>query len=157
MSTNYVAKALLFDQLTEASEFLTGVPDIALYLTREQLIASVHKELSDLFNSRTSFSNETLDRLANEVQGETLLAGVEGMMGLPELRNAFAEGGSDANELADRCARAIRLYEPRLQHPAVRVEKFDPQQQRLYLTIEGELAVGSFRENVAFRIAWNES
>ena len=157
MPRSYVAQALLFDQLTEQSEFLTGPARAPILLDQEGLKASVHKELSAIFNTRLSFPNAAVDALLAETDGEAALAGIEGMMGLPELRNAFAEGGAGTDDFAQACTRAIRLYEPRLRNPVVKVGGFDPLRQSLSLVIEGELVVGPRRENVSFAVAVRDS
>lgn len=155
MPHGHGTKALLFDQLTERSEFLIGTPQVPILLDEDGVKASVHKELTALLNTRTSFSNEAIEGMLGVVEDERLLSGIEGMMGLPELRDAFAEGAVGVSDFTQVCARTIRLYEPRLRNPSVRVSAFDAQRQRLNLIVEGELVVGTVRENVAFSVLVN--
>lgn len=153
MPRSYITKAPLFDQLTEKSEFLNGPSGVPILLDEEGLKASVYKELSALLNSRNSFSPSRIDQLLESVDNEKQIAGIEGMMGLPELRDAFAEGAAGASDFAEACARTLRLYEPRLKNPVVHIDGFDTHHQRLKLIIKGELVLGPRRENVTFSVA----
>lgn len=155
MSDRFVAKALLFDQLTEQSEFLTEgqSPDVSLLLTESALKKSVQKELEALFNTRSSLTSTEMDRLIAENSDETLLAGIEGFLGLPSLPSVFAEGTHDWLAFQEKCALMIRLYEPRLENPSVEVKAFDPQRQCLHFQIQAALVMRDRRENVAFELA----
>lgn len=152
MPRPYVAKAPLFEQLTKKSEFSKEPVEAPVLLDEEDLKASVQRELSEILNTRSSMSNATIDDLVREAGSERLVAGTEGMMGLPELRDAFAEGSVGAGDFAGVCACVIRLYEPRLKNPVVHIVEFDSQTQRLHIVIEGELVFGARRGNVSFSV-----
>lgn len=148
----YIAKAPLFEQLTKKSEFSREIRETPVLLDEEDLKASVQKELSEVLNTRSSMSNATIDDLVHEAGSKRLVAGIEGMIGLPELRDAFAEGSVGVGNFAEVCACVIRLYEPRLKNPVVHIVEFDSQTQRLHVAIEGELVFGARRENVSFSV-----
>ncbi|MDR2464019.1 MAG: type VI secretion system baseplate subunit TssE [Holosporales bacterium] len=151
----FVAKALLFDQLTSGSEFLTGQKDVVLYLTKEQLFESIQKEVSDILNTRSSYSSEKIKSLikANE---EWRLSGIEGVMGLPSLRNIFVEGGYGLPEFARQCEAMIRMYEPRIQNPCIEVSGFNEKSQCLSLIMRGNVQINNYREHVSFTIRLGE-
>lgn len=155
MPPSFVAKALLFDQLTEQSEFLTEgkAPNISILLTEEELKSSVLKELEALFNTRSSLTSSEMDQLIAENKDETLLAGIEGFMGLPSMPNVFSEGALEWFAFQEKCALMIRLYEPRLADPSVVVTAFDRNQQCLQFRIQASLVMHDRRENVAFELA----
>lgn len=152
MVKNFVAKALLFDQLTDNSEFLKGEKNIGIFLEKEQFLASLQKELTDIFNTRSSFSSEEIDALLEKVDHESALSGIEGMMGLPNMKNTFVEGAEEWSDFTDKCEMMVRFYEPRLQNPCIQIESFNAQQQSFYLTITGNILTGKFRENVSFLV-----
>lgn len=152
---HFVAKGLLFDQLTEASSVgrAHSHANVSLLLTREELIQSIHRELEDIFNTRTSYTSTHLKQLMNETADESLLAGIEGLMGLPSYPNLFAEGGREWKDFQDQCELMIRLYEPRLAEPSVQVLDFDAANQRMHLAITATLVAKDRREKVSFDLA----
>lgn len=147
-----MAVAPLFEQLTENSEFVNPTsPHTKILLHKDQLLESVIKELTEIFGTRSSFSMDDIDALFEHVhEEELLLSGIVGVMGLPNMKNIFAEDSSDWKDFASRCEMVIRLYEPRLVDPVVQVDSFDTQKQRLHLNISGSLKCGSLRETVSF-------
>ncbi|GHS92237.1 hypothetical protein AGMMS49949_04040 [Alphaproteobacteria bacterium] len=147
---DFVAKALLFDQLTAESAWAPREKNTPILLTKEQLLASVQSEISDIFNTRSSFTSEQIQDLLNKVRHETALSGIPGFMGLPPMQNVFVEDSSRWSTFEDLCEMMIRLYEPRLAEPSVSVRNFDPLQQNLNITISGVLKSGALRENVSF-------
>lgn len=155
----FVARAPLFDQLTDQSEFLTGgkLDDIGILLTKEELLKSIRRELEDIFNTRSSLTSEEMDQLIESTADESLLAGIEGFMGLPSMPNIFVEGGSDWGSFQDKCALMIRLYEPRLQNPSVTATTFDTGNLGLNLIISSTLSIHEIRENVSFTLAIHPS
>lgn len=155
----FVARAPLFDQLTDQSEFLTGgkLDDIGILLTKEELLKSIRRELEDIFNTRSSLTSEEMDQLIESTADESLLAGIEGFMGLPNMPNIFVEGRSDWVPFQDKCALMIRLYEPRLRNPSVTATTFDTGNLGLNLIISAILSIREIRENVSFTLAIHPS
>jgi type VI secretion system lysozyme-like protein len=143
-----VARAPLFDQLTVSSEFQNELPNVCIFLDKEQLMQSIQKELSDIFNSRSSYSFDVVDNMATA--GESFLPGIEGLMGLPNLRNSFPEGGSGWNGFERQCEMMIRLYETRIKNPVVKIESFEPCDQKFVMSINGSVSFGNYREHVSF-------
>ncbi|MDR1907659.1 MAG: hypothetical protein LBQ43_02240 [Holosporales bacterium] len=154
---SFVAKALLFDQLTESSEFLNEAPNVSIFLNKDQLLQSIQKELSDIFNARTSFPSDQMFQYRNASKDESTLSGIEGLMGLPNTKNIFPEGGDNWPDFASHCEMMIRLYETRIQNPSVSIESFDPHFQKLIFTVSGIVVVNHHRENVSFAISLDKN
>jgi predicted component of type VI protein secretion system len=122
-----------------------------LLLTKETLFQSVIHEVSALLNTRTSFTAADLQELRDKVPHEKWLAGIPGLMGLPSSDNIFMEGGNAWVIFQDLCTLMLRLFEPRLEAPEVKIEKFDTN-QRLHMTISGILKKEGLRERVSFSV-----
>ncbi|MDR1598240.1 MAG: type VI secretion system baseplate subunit TssE [Holosporales bacterium] len=152
VNKGFVAQALLFDQLTTDSEFQNESPNVTIFMNREQLLKSIQKELTDIFNTRSSLLSDVVDALRIGLKKESVLAGIEGLLGLPSARDAFPEGGRDWADFSRKCEMVIRLYEPRILRPCVKIESFDAHSQRLVMTVSGDVEYHNHRENVSFPI-----
>jgi type VI secretion system lysozyme-like protein len=152
MKKGFVSKALLFDQLTENSEFSQVEKNVEILLNKDQLLASVAAEVSDILNTRSSFSTEDVDNFIENTDDERNLSGIVGLMGLPNMKNVFVADSTNWPDFANKCQMMIRLYEPRLKNPEVAVDSFDNNTQCLKLTISGELESGNLREKVSFEV-----
>jgi predicted component of type VI protein secretion system len=149
---SFVAKAPLFDQLTAASDFARGAPGTCLYLEKDQLLQSIQRETSDILNARSSFPEDELEELRRSSTDESSFSGVEGLMGLPNSKIAFPEGGDGWPAFASQCEMMVRMYETRLNSPSVKIDSFDPLSQAFLLTITGSISIENLRENVSFAV-----
>ncbi|MDR0633161.1 MAG: type VI secretion system baseplate subunit TssE [Holosporales bacterium] len=127
-----VAVAPLFDQLTDSSE------QTKILLTFEALLDSIRKELTDIFETRASFSVEELDFLLKEKN----LYGFPGVIGLPNFENS--------RQFERKCEQIIERFEPRLAEPVVTIEASN--KDRLIISIQGKVIWAALREKVFFQI-----
>ena len=149
-----VAIAPLFDQLTENSNFSDSQSNTKILLDKKQLLESIQIELTRIFETRSSFSFD--DSLFDDFPNESYLSVIPGFMGMPSLSNIFIEDSGSWFEFERNCERIIRLFEPRLLEPIVKVESFDKKIQTLNILIEGSIKFGSLRENVSFPINFSD-
>jgi type VI secretion system lysozyme-like protein len=149
---SFVAEAPLFDQLTASSPFMTGAPDVCIYLEKDQLLQSIQQEISDILNARSSFSEDTIEALRRSSPDESSFSGVEGLMGMPNSKAIFPEGGAGWTVFASQCEMMIRMYEPRLISPSVKIDSFDALYQAFLLTISGSVSLENHHEHVSFPV-----
>lgn len=147
----FVGAAPLFDQLTQESPW-GGGPSVhtQIRLTRDELLASIQRELTDLFGTHSSFPSGQLDTLIESAHNEGDVAGIPGFMGLPSLSDVFVGESTALADFGEKCAMMIRLYEPRLRNPKVEVGGLDAQTQKIVLQISAELVMENMRELVVF-------
>ncbi|MDR1207879.1 MAG: hypothetical protein LBJ89_00845 [Holosporales bacterium] len=148
----FVAKAPLFDQLTAVSDFVGDSPGVCLYLNKEQLLQSIQREISDILNARSSFPEDEIEAIIRSSPDESSFSGVEGLMGTPNSKIVFPEGGDGWPAFASQCEMMIRMYETRLKNPSVKIDSFEPLSQAFLLTIAGSISLENLRENVSFSV-----
>jgi type VI secretion system lysozyme-like protein len=107
-------------------------------LSKEQLVASIRRELLRLLNTRTA----TFDTPAH---GWTVLE-----YGLPDFSAMYAADARQRDELSDRIARAITSYEPRLRNVRVNASVQTGTEKALEIRIDGMLVWGNVTEPVSF-------
>ncbi|TVR99117.1 MAG: type VI secretion system baseplate subunit TssE [Rhodospirillales bacterium] len=136
------ARALLFERLTEGAKGRAGSYLPGRVLHHEALMESVARELSDLLNTRIAVDADTLTRRPRTVID----------YGIPDF-SLFPPRDSDAERrLADHLRRAIVAFEPRLEGPAVTIERVADRGESLVAAVSGKLAIGEVMETVFFRI-----
>lgn len=127
------ARPLLFDRL-EGHE--AGIYD------SEALLASIQRELSDLFNTRATADVEALARRRRSTID----------YGIPDLSLHSASDVFTPAVLAEQLREGILAFEPRLAEPAVDVLPHATLPRRLIARISGVLPLERIRERVSFEI-----
>ena len=132
--------ALLFDRLVDANprEQVELVPYRTL--NRDELMASIAKELNLLLDSRASQLPEAW--LAME---KTVLT-----YGLPDLAHLSPANGADVNLILRIVTQAIEAFEPRLTH--VEIKPLRAVQGKFSFLIHAHVQVGSIMEPISFPI-----
>lgn len=132
--------APLFDRLVDHDPRTREERRPRRTLDKEELRASVRRELERLLNTRSS-----LPALA--LQGRELTAIDYGM---PDFSAYSAAAPEDQELLAATVARVVSAFEPRLQEVRVSVQRYENQRQALWLGIEAQLVMGEVSEPVSF-------
>ena len=127
------ARPLLFDRL-EGHE--AAIYDDAA------LLASIQRELSDLFNTRAT---ATVEMLASRRRSTI-------DYGIPELTLHNVSDVYAPTVLAEQLRDAILAYEPRLAEPTVEVFPHATLPRKLIARISGVLPLERIRERVSFQI-----
>jgi len=137
------ARPLLFERLTGiAGESDDDHLEEGAYYDRDELIASIERELGALFNTRAP--------VAAEVLAQRKRTTID--YGIPDLSH-YAPGDPAAREaLARDLLGAIAAFEPRLIQPRVTVLPHPTRERLLVAAIEGNIRLDTIVEHVSFRI-----
>ena len=138
------ARALLFDRLVDVSESETHEQPLRI-LNREQLRASVRRELGRLLNTRCSIP---LHRLAEEERSVV-------NYGIPDFSSLSPHNADDHALIASIVGQTIAAFEPRLRQVRVEAGPTSGAESALWLNINAELVVGVFSEHVSFPVTLN--
>lgn len=106
-----------------------------VFLTADELYASVAEALSNILNTRAFISEEDY----NFLNPETLTYGVPALYGLPDFSHYDPENKVSWNKLKRYMTNAIRLYEPRLKVSDIEVQAFDVNKQTLTVLVRGKV------------------
>lgn len=139
------ARALLFDRLVDLHPKADEAERPLRILDREQLKASVQRELEWLLNTRCSLPLHGLSEAERSVVN----------YGIPDFSSLSAQNADDHALIASIVAQTISAFEPRLSQVRVEVQSIEDQEGSLWLFIDGVLAVDLFNEPVSFPVLLN--
>ena len=134
----------LFDRLA-ASEAPGGVG--AFLLLPEQLEASVARELSRLFNTRS--------RIAPSAMAQSTGTAID--YGIPDFSALSPRNDEDRVVIEKALVQAIGFYEPRMRNVAVKVSEVAGRGDRAVATVSGDLTIGLKPQRVSFALNMNPS
>jgi type VI secretion system protein ImpF len=115
-------------------------------LTRAELLESIQRELTRVLNTRCSESIAALQGQLRTVVN----------FGLPDFFVLSPASERDRQRLAALIADAVRVYEPRLQSPAVDVACDPVRSRELVVVIHGTLVIDDLPEPVSFGLIIEE-
>ena len=138
------ARALLFDRLVDVPDWNEQEQPLRI-LNREQLKASVRRELDRLLNTRCSIP---LHLLAEEERSVI-------NYGIPDFSSLSPHNADDHVLIASIVGQTITAFEPRLRNVRVDVGPAFTAESALWLNINAELVVGMFAEPVSFPLTLN--
>jgi len=138
------ARALLFDRLVDVPDW-NQQEEPPRILNREQLKASVRRELGRLLNTRCSIP---LHQLGDEERSVV-------NYGIPDFSSLSPHNADDRALIASVVGQTIAAFEPRLRHVRVEAGPASGAESALWLNISAELVVGTFAEPVSFPLTLN--
>jgi type VI secretion system protein ImpF len=139
------ARALLFDRLVDLHpEEDEGERPLRI-LNRDQMRASVRRELERLLNTRCSLPLHGLGEAERSVIN----------YGIPDFSSLSAQNADDHALIASIISKTISAFEPRLSQVRVEVRPAENEEGRLWLSIEGVMAIDLFNEPVSFPVSLN--
>lgn len=139
------ARALLFDRLVDLHpEEDEGERPLRI-LNRDQMRASVRRELERLLNTRCSLPLHGLGEAERSVIN----------YGIPDFSSLSAQNADDHELIASIISKTIAAFEPRLRQVRVEVRPLDNDEGTLWLSIEGVMAIDMFNEPVSFPVLLN--
>lgn len=138
------ARALLFDRLVDVHGDHEHERPLRI-LNREQLKASVRRELDRLLNTRCSIS---LHRLGEEERSVV-------NYGIPDFSSLSPDSDDDRALIGLVLGQTIAAFEPRLRQVSVEVGRASGAESALWLNISAELVVGVFAQPVSFPVTLN--
>jgi type VI secretion system protein ImpF len=139
-ATSPEARASLIDRLVDLEPKSGSEVRPLRTLSTEGLKSSVRRDLARLLNTRTSLPAHRFD-----TQELTVID-----YGIPDFGAYWTTDENDQAFLADRIARSISTFEPRLQEVKVTVEPQRINEKTLRVNLEAVLVVESVREPVSF-------
>ncbi len=134
----------LFDRLaaSEATE-----KDASWLLLPEQLHASIGRELSRLFNTRSRLPPSEFH----------LNSGTVIDYGVPDFSALYARRGDDVAVLESALAQAVTLFEPRMANVTVKVQALAERADAAAVTVGGDVMIGLKPQRVSFELEMNPS
>ena len=138
------ARALLFDRLVDVPDWNEQEQPLRI-LNREQLKASVRRELERLLNTRCSIPLHLLGEEERSVVN----------YGIPDFSSLSPHNADDHTLIASIVGQTITAFEPRLRNVRVEVGRTFSAESALWLDINAELVVGTFSEPVSFPLTLN--
>jgi type VI secretion system protein ImpF len=139
------ARALLFDRLVDLHPDADETERAPRILNREQLKASVRRELGRLLNTRCSLPFDQLAETERSVVN----------YGLPDFSSLSAQNTDHQNLIAAIIGQTIAAFEPRLREVRVEVEPIEDNRWGLWVDIKGLLVDDLFAEPVTFPVLLN--
>jgi type VI secretion system protein ImpF len=139
------ARALLFDRLVDVPPYGDEREQPLRILNREQLKASVRRELERLLNTRCSIP---LHRLGEEERSVV-------NYGIPDFSSLSPHNADDHALIASVVAQTIAAFEPRLRQVHVEVGPVSVTESALWLNISAHLVVDLFAEPISFPLTLN--
>jgi type VI secretion system lysozyme-like protein len=133
-------RAPLFDRL--------GDERVNQFYKKDEIFASIEREVMALLNTRTALKKEEYEELAAMEENFALPE----MYGIPEFSMYDGSSHIQWKNICDTCAKAMAYFEPRLKNIEVSVETFIKEEQSLILTIKANLALGNFQDEVTFPV-----
>ncbi len=135
-------RPLLFERLAgDYPDMAARLPASELY-GKPELLASIERELGNLFNTRAPVDVETLNgRRRSTID-----------YGIPDLSLYGPGEGAARQSLAEQLARAVAAFEPRLMEPAVAVAAHPDRERQLVAVVAGKIQLDRIIERVSFRI-----
>ena len=134
----------LFDRLA-SNEAPQGVG--AFLLLPEHLEASVARELSRLFNTRS--------RIAPSAMAESTGTSID--YGIPDFSAMSPRNDEDRTLIEKALVQAIGFYEPRMRNVAVKVSEVPGRGDTAVATVSGDLTIGLKPQRVSFALNMNPS
>ena len=134
----------LFDRL--AAGDATG-SSASWLLLPEQLQASIGRELSRLFNTRSRLAPSEFHQNSGTVID----------YGVPDFSALYARRGDDAELLESALAQAVALFEPRLSNVSVKVQGMANRADAAAVTVGGDVMIGLKAQRVSFELEMNPS
>jgi type VI secretion system lysozyme-like protein len=137
------ARAPLFDRLVDLDPLSKTEAEPLRVLDRDDLLASVRREVGRLLNTRCTLTLE-------EMQGRerTVLE-----YGLPDFSHLHTRDPRAHEALAERIRETVAAYEPRLRQVRIAVEPLRNSQRELLVRVDALLVIGDVTEAVSFPVA----
>lgn len=120
-------------------------------LNRVQVLESIVSEVSRLLNTRLSATAKIYSFYRDQDYG----LGLPWMYGIPDFTSIDPTDKTQWVRISELFENAINYFEPRLQKVKVSLDHFDGQNQRLYVSIRGQVVMKEFQQPVAFGIEIN--
>ncbi|HEU0077276.1 MAG TPA: type VI secretion system baseplate subunit TssE [Longimicrobiaceae bacterium] len=137
------ARAPLFDRLVDLDHESRTEAEPLRVLDRDDLLASVRREVGRLLNTRCTLTLEEL-----EGRERTVLE-----YGLPDFSHLHTRDPRAHEALAESIRQTVAAYEPRLRQVRIAVEPLRNSQREVLARVDALLVIGDVTEAVSFPVA----
>lgn len=134
----------LFDRLAGGA---AANENASWLLLPEQLQASISRELSRLFNTRSRLPPSEFHNNSGTVID----------YGVPDFSALYARRGDDVALLESALAQAVTLFEPRIQNVSVKVQSVADRADAAFVQVAGDVTIGLKPQRVSFELEMNPS
>ena len=134
----------LFDRLATGDATSSNA---SWLLLPEQLQASIGRELSRLFNTRSRLPPSEFHQNSGTVID----------YGVPDFSALYARRGDDVELLESALAQAVTLFEPRLTNVSVKVQALVNRADAATVTVGADVTIGLKAQRVSFELEMNPS
>lgn len=147
------ASVPLFDRLVDFNLEVPEEPIPLLNYNKQQLIDSVIREATNLFNTRCTIPYKEYENLSPSSI----------TYGIPDLYGFFDSSYADPGRTEDRLklcrfmANALRIFDSRLDSIVVEIDQYDQSNQKAYLTIHAHLQIGKVTEAISFPVEMEQA
>ncbi|HCI49162.1 MAG: hypothetical protein A2621_02310 [Alphaproteobacteria bacterium RIFCSPHIGHO2_01_FULL_41_14] len=138
----------LFDRLVDMNPEVTEEPILLLNYNKQQLIESVIREASNLFNTRCTIPYKEYE----DQQPSVLTYGVPELYGLFDSSYADPSRTEDVLKLCRFMANALRIFECRLRNIVVEMRQYDQSTQTAHFIVNADLQMGKIIEAISFPV-----
>jgi len=132
----------ILERLTSPPSPGDGARNFRYSVSIPEIADSIETHLEALLNTRRSDSDSDL---RFEHCNESLLN-----YGILDISSVSLANPADCERIRRSMERALRLFEPRLLRPEVKMEKFDPRESAVRFRIDAAISIGMESEPVVF-------
>jgi type VI secretion system protein ImpF len=143
------ALAPLFDRLSDFEPHVKEEATPFMIYDEESVKASIQRECMRILNTRCMLTKEEYANLNPQASQFRFPR----FFGLPDGTYANPKNTSDATLMQETMAKAIEIFEPRLQNVHVAIHGYEEDNQELSLSVEGDLVIGQIGKSISFPIS----
>jgi type VI secretion system protein ImpF len=143
------AIAPLFDRLTDFEPTIKEEKNPFITYDEESVKASIQRECLRILNTRCMLTKSEYAALDPDAPHYRFPR----FFGLPDGTYANPKNASDAYEMERTMAKAIEIFEPRLQNVHVSIHQYEELEQTLSFSVDGDLLIGEVKRPISFPIS----
>ncbi|MBM3610515.1 MAG: type VI secretion system baseplate subunit TssE [Alphaproteobacteria bacterium] len=148
-SKNRGGFAPLFNRLTDFDLSVKEENPPFVTYNEEEARTSIQRECKRILNTRCKLSQKEYEKL----EPEALEFRFPAFFGIPDGAHINPKDSKGQHQIERTMAKAIEIFEPRLQNVRVAIQEYEESKQALYLAVEGELIVGDIKTPLSFPLA----
>jgi type VI secretion system protein ImpF len=142
------ALAPLFDRLSDFEPTIKEEATPFITYDEESIKASIQRECIRILNTRCILTKDEYAKLDPQAAQFRFPR----FFGLPDGTYANPKNSSDAIAMQETMAKAIEIFEPRLQNVKVSIHDYEEMNQELSFSVEGDLVIGRVGKPIMFPI-----
>ena len=137
-----------FDRFMDEDQLSQWDQNYQSFLSHDELLASVIKEVSHILNTRRSARQAFYD----EIEDDAVYFGLPALFGFNDFQSFDALNTLDRRKIIKLCEKSISLFEPRLKNTKVTIGDYDSQKQSLEVFVSGAMQLRHGFEVINFPV-----